>query len=111
MAKRVIKESIKLFTFTAETPLPAGRQGDRREGLVFDLVVRSPNQKSSAFNPYLWPGPSGESASHRFSRETILSQRPLCLERVTSSCDEWAVKVKLYFIRRPFYDNLFVALS
>jgi quinol-cytochrome oxidoreductase complex cytochrome b subunit len=35
---------------------------------------------------------SGESASHRFSRETILTQRPLRLERVTPSWDEWALK-------------------
>ena len=51
MAKIVIKESIKLFTFTAETPLPAGRQGDRREGIVFALSREVPGakQKSSVF--------------------------------------------------------------
>jgi len=53
-----------LFTFTAETPLPAGRQGDRREGLVFDLVVRGHQIKSPQFFRDVngrRPGASGES--------------------------------------------------
>ena len=53
-----------MFTFTAETPLPAGRQGDRREGLVFDLVVRGHQIKSPQFFRDVngrRPGASGES--------------------------------------------------
>jgi hypothetical protein len=68
-----IKENIKLITFTAETPLPGGRQGDRREEIVFDLVVRGHQIKSSQPFGHLYghrPGASGESASHRFSRKT-----------------------------------------
>jgi hypothetical protein len=41
------KENIKLIIFTAEAPLPTGRQGDRKEEVVFDLVVRGHQIKSS----------------------------------------------------------------
>jgi hypothetical protein len=41
------KESIKFITITAETPLPAGRQGDRREGTVFHLSREVPGTNES----------------------------------------------------------------
>ncbi|OGP76473.1 MAG: hypothetical protein A2W09_00835 [Deltaproteobacteria bacterium RBG_16_50_11] len=59
------------------------------------MVVRGHQIKSSqpsAIDMAEGLGLSGESASHRFSRKNILSQRPLRLERVTPWRDEWAVR-------------------
>jgi hypothetical protein len=59
--EKVIKESTKLIAFTAGTRLPAGKQGDRREGIIFDLSreVLGANQKFSVFHAYLWPQARG----------------------------------------------------
>jgi hypothetical protein len=85
----VIKESIKLITFTADAEIA------ERESLLICPEKYSGQIKSSQPFRHVYgrrPGASGESASHRFSRKNTLSQRPLRLERVTPSRDEWAVK-------------------
>jgi hypothetical protein len=60
---------------------PQSRQ-DRREKVVFDLVVRGHQIKRPHPFRYVFGrrhGASGESASHRFSRNILPSQRPLRL--------------------------------